>query len=251
MRRAGFSLLELLVWVVVVAILAGLLLGAVQRIRDASSRSHTRNNLRQLALAAQNFASAHTGRMPASGVTRYEGAGILFYDLLPHMEEEPLYREFLVQAGKIIPPTTGGPAAAVSCYVNSADRSLPGKVHEGKGCASYMGNPALFGDGTTTAVLSDGAAMTSAFSERIMLCRGTPNPWFAAAPEFTQFGAAPTLENFAPGAQTCEPDRPSTPHHSIQVAMFDGSAHSFSPAGALKWWVYAADPMDGNPLEWE
>jgi len=106
-RWRGFTLIELLVVIAIIAILVGLLLPAVQKVREAANRMSCQNNLHQMSLAIQNCADTNNGNLPPAigtyPVNLFGGQewncpktantawGGFLYFLLPYMEQGNLY----------------------------------------------------------------------------------------------------------------------------------------------------------------
>jgi prepilin-type N-terminal cleavage/methylation domain-containing protein len=148
-RRRGFTLIELLVVIAIIAILIGLLLPAIQKVREAAARAQCANNLKQLVLATHNYASNKNDSLPSMwinmpGITPKGGTAPIsvntvnaFVQIFPYLEQDPIYKSCTSglgndAMGNPFPRTTNIDAYDCWAYVvtqgvaNQTCRYLPG-----------------------------------------------------------------------------------------------------------------------------
>ncbi|HEV3142972.1 MAG TPA: DUF1559 domain-containing protein [Gemmataceae bacterium] len=242
-KRSAFTLIELLVTIAIIAILIGLLLPAVQKVRLAALRIKDTNNFKQQALALHNCNDTY-GRLPpvyntfpnpSGSFGPPAGMGTLQYFLLPFLEQDGLYNSITDTSDNLMTP--------LKVYMGPADPTMPPD-----GMVTMMGMP-------SAATFPDGTSNTIVFAPRYTDCGGMQTGWsmgMCGNPPTWPYDYTPAnflslpLPQLAPNLNVCDPVRLPSPYSAgTLVGLGDGSVRLLSSSVSQYSWILALNPGDG------
>lgn len=280
-RRPGFTLTELLVVIAIIAVLIGLLLPAIQKVREAAARIQSANNLHQLVIATHNYADSNGQFLPnVTGFNYYshDHDPSLFLSLMPYVEQGNLFASYKERfSGRAF-----GSQFVIKVLLDPADPTLPNPP---EAVSSYAANAVVFAREAKLDRIPDGASNTIAYAEHYAFgCGGQEYTWvmdentwtFPPSPQgVTVFRVASFADQaqgdvypvtdaglsvshgsvdgltfqVRPKISECDPRLAQSPHSGgMLVALVDGSVRTLSPGMSPATYWGAVTPAGGEVL---
>jgi prepilin-type N-terminal cleavage/methylation domain-containing protein len=271
-NRQGFTLVELILVIAIIAILIGLLLGGIAKVRATAEQVESQNNLRQIVLAVHHYADAHKGALPVAPLNEKKGRFTfpvkhrpsVFVSILPYCDQANAYVEIRKKK----------PGAPIPLFISPADPTAPQGLSRGFDICSYAANALVFrANPRMPQTFVDGTSNTLAFAEHYSYqCQqitfsylfnmpvsagfhratfadfGDWRPTEDGLPNVGQNVPVPTFQT-APRIADCISLLAQTPHdNGMVVALGDGSVRILSPGMSPRTYWGAVTPDGGEVL---
>jgi len=276
----AFTLIELLVVIAIIAILVGMLLPAIQKVREAANRATSQNNLKQLSLATIKLVDDNNGLMPQLGVSVYNGGnawssnnryngsdGTIWWYLLRNLEQGPIYSYYINNWGASqtgywanYGPNNGGwPRTAIKTLFGPGDPTadfqypyaLTSYIANSRSFNSVKRFPTGMTDGPSQTIMhaecyAGATVQASGYQPHYAYWENYGDPRYGNTMfdgnYWATFDVAPT-----PGRQTYQgPNGHST--GGVQLSLWDGSVRNMSLNVSTTTFSVACTPATGDVL---
>ncbi len=242
-QRAGFTPLQMVFVLGILLFLIGLLVPAVQKVRQAAARTQSISHLKQMGVGMHAYHDVNKSFPPA-----VDDIGPAHFYILPYIDQGPLYN---AADGASWKNQTYG--AVIDIYRDPRDHTTATPVYKNwLATTNYAVNWMVCKEGRTRFTdITDGSSNTLLFAQRYQMCNGAPTAWgypsiHTWAPMFAYYSAGKF--QIHPTQEQCDPRLTQTIGHVMLAGFGDGTVRHISNDVRPATWYYLCAPSDGNAI---